>query len=97
MVSLVCNTILKSALASDEISRLQQAAEMLYFKPSNEETNYIAQTLASPSVSANEWVESIKGMQKGYCVVKGDRIRPNNTFGAAPATMVRVSSFEDRR
>ena len=88
---------LKGALASDEISRLQQAAEMLYFKPSNEETNYIAQTLASPSVSANEWVESIKGMQKGYCVVKGDRMRPNNTFGAAPATMVRVSSFEDRR
>ena len=87
---------LKGALSTDEISRLQQAAEVLYFKPSNEEAPWVAQQLASGATPAADWLETIKQMQKGHCIVRGDRIRPNNTFGACPATMVKVSSFEDR-
>lgn len=87
---------MKGALSSDEISRLQQAAETLYFKPSAEETSSVASMLSDSTTSASEWVEVLKQMQKGSCIVKGDRIRPNNTFGAAPATLVRVSSFEER-
>ena len=87
---------MKGALASDEISRLQQAAETLYFKPSAEETASVASMLSDSNRSAADWSETLKQMQKGHCIVKGDRIRPNNTFGAAPAVLVKVSSFEDR-
>ncbi|MEF9880625.1 MAG: hypothetical protein RR975_14510, partial [Clostridia bacterium] len=87
---------MKGALSSDEISRLQQAAETLYFKPSAEETSSVAAMLSDSTRSATDWNETLKQMQKGHCIVKGDRIRPNNTFGAAPAVLVKVSSFEER-
>ncbi len=87
---------LKGALSSDEISRLQQAAEILYFKPSSEEAPWVAQQLADANRSSADWLAQIKQMQKGHCIVRGDRIRPNNVFGACPAAMVKVSSFEDR-
>lgn len=87
---------MKGALSSDEISRLQQAAETLYFKPSAEETSSVASMLSDSSTSASEWNEVLKQMQKGHCIVRGDRIRSNNTFGAAPAALVKVSSFEER-
>lgn len=88
---------LKGALSSDEISRLQQAAERLYFKPSNEEISSIAQMLSDESISSSEWMTRIKHMQKGNCIVHGDRMRSNNTFGSMQPTLVKVSSFEDRR
>ena len=87
---------MKGALSSDEISRLQQAAEILYFKPSPEETSSVASMLSDGNTSAAEWAETLKQMQKGHCIVRGDRIRANNTFGAAPAALVKVSSFEER-
>lgn len=87
---------LKGALSSDEISRLQQAAEVLYFKPTGEETSWVGQQLADGSMDAASWTQLIKKMQKGHCIVRGDRIRSNGVFGAAPATMVGVSSFESR-
>lgn len=87
---------LKGALSTDEISRLQQAAETLYFKPSNEEATWVAQQVAQGATSVSTWVEQIKRMQKGQCIVHGDRILHNNTFGACPDVMVKVSSFEDR-
>ena len=87
---------MKGALSSDEISRLQQAAETLYFKPSAEETASVASMLSDNTMSAGEWSEQLKQMQKGHCIVKGDRIRPNQQFGAAPAVLVKVSSFEER-
>ena len=87
---------MKGALSSDEISRLQQAAETLYFKPSSEEVPSVAQMLGDSSIPASVWVETLKKMQKGHCIVKGDRIVANRSFGAAPATLVKVSSFEER-
>lgn len=87
---------MKGALSSDEISRLQQAAETLYFKPSAEETSSVASMLSDSNTSASEWNETLKQMLKGQCIVKGDRIRTNNTFGSAPAVLVKVSSFDER-
>lgn len=87
---------MKGALSSDEISRLQQAAETLYFKPSAEETSSVSSMLSDGNMSVSEWNEILKNMQKGQCIVKGDRVLSNQRFGAAPATLVRVSSFEER-
>ena len=75
---------------------MQQAAEVLYFKPSGEETAWVGGQLADGSMDVSGWVSTIKKMQKGHCIVRGDRIKNNGVFGAAPATMVKVSSFESR-
>lgn len=87
---------LKGAMTSDEISRLQQAAETLYFKPSSEETASIAQMLSDQTHSQGDWIETLKKLQKGHCVVKADRIGSNGVFGSYPPVVVKVSSFEDR-
>lgn len=87
---------LKGALSSDEISRLQQASEVLYFKPSGEETAWVGQQLADANMSAANWTQIIKNMQKGHCIVQGGRVGRNGEFEPAPPTMVKVSSFESR-
>lgn len=88
---------LKGALDSGEISNLQQAAERLYFKPTGEEMNYIAEQISDNKYEMTEWLNTIKGMQKGQCVVQGDRLRPNGQFGSVKPTLVGVSSFAERQ
>lgn len=88
---------LKGALDSGEISNLQQAAERLYFKPTGEEMSYISDQIADNKAEAAEWLNVIKGIQKGQCVVQGDRIKPNGQFGAVKPTLISVSSFADRQ
>ena len=88
---------LKGALDSGEISNLQQAAERLYFKPTGEEMSYIADQIAGNKAEVAEWLNIIKGIQKGQCVVQGDRIKPNGQFGSIKPTLVSVSSFAERQ
>ncbi|MBR9937630.1 macro domain-containing protein [Oscillospiraceae bacterium Marseille-Q3528] len=87
---------LKGALDSGEISNLQQAAERLYFKPTGEEMSYIAEQIADSKSEVADWLNTIKGIQKGQCIVQGDRLRPNGQFGAVKPTLVSVSSFSER-
>lgn len=87
---------LKGALDSGEISNLQQAAERLYFKPTGEEMSYIADQIADNKSETAEWLNVIKGIQKGQCIVQGDRLKSNGQFGAVKPALVNVSSFEAR-
>lgn len=88
---------LKGALDSGEISNLQQAAERFYFKPTGEEMSYIADQIGDNKAETAEWLNTIKGIQKGQCVVQGDRIKTNGQFGAAKPTLISVSSFAERQ
>lgn len=87
---------LKGALGSGEISNLQQAAERLYFKPSGEEMAYIAGQIAEDKSTVSDWLSILKNMQKGQCIVQGDRIKKNGQFGAAKAAVVNITSLGDR-
>jgi len=88
---------LKGALDSGEISNLQQAAERLYFKPSGEEMAYVAGQIADDKSDVAEWLNTVKNLQKGQCIVQGDRTKPNGHFGAVKPALVNVSSFGDRQ
>lgn len=88
---------LKGALDSGEISNLQQAAERLYFKPTGEEMSYIADQIAENKAEMSEWLNIIKSIQKGQCVVQGGRIKPNGQFDASKPTLISVSSFAERQ
>ncbi len=88
---------LKGALDSGEISNLQQAAERLYFKPTDEEVAYVADQISDSKAEIAGWFNILKGIQKGQCIVQGNRIRPNGKFGAVKPTVVEVSSFNDRK
>ena len=76
---------------------MQQAAERLYFKPSGEEMAYVASQIADDKSDVAEWLNTVKNLQKGQCIVQGDRIKPNGQFGAHRPTLVSVTSFKDRQ
>lgn len=87
---------LKGALDSGEISNLQQAAERLYFKPSGEEAAYVAKQISDDKSEDEMWNNTVKNLQKGQCIVQGDRVKPNGQFGAAKAALVNVTSLGER-
>lgn len=87
---------LKGALDSGEISNLQQAAERVYFKPSGEEMSYVASQIADDKAEVGDWYNALKAMQKGQCIVQGDRVKPNGQFGAVRPTLVHVTSIGER-
>ena len=87
---------LKGALSTDEISRLYQAAEVLYFRPSPEEIEGTAKRLASPEIPAQQWSVRLDGLTKGSCVVKGASLRADGTLAPAEAETVRITAMPDR-
>lgn len=81
-------------LADDEVVRLLQAANKLYFKPTDDEIVKMAKQL-DPS-DGNLWLSSLKNLKKGQCIVVGDRVGANGKFGATKPTITTVTSFEER-
>lgn len=81
-------------LDNDEIIRLMQAAVKLYFKPTDDELKSIAK-LIDP-VNSNVWLSPIKNLTKGQCIMIGDRIRNDGTFGNSEPISVSVESFKRR-
>ena len=81
-------------LADDEVVRLLQAANKLYFRPTDEEIVKMSKQL--DPVDGSLWVGSLKNLKKGQCIVVGDRIGPNGRFGATKPTVTNITSFEER-
>lgn len=82
------------SLSDVEVVNLHQAPYSLYFKPTDDEIVKISKQI-DPVSSAN-WVAHLKALHKGQCIVTGDRVRPDGTFGAVKPTITSISSFEER-
>ena len=81
-------------LADDEVVRLMQAAFKLYFKPTDEEITKMSKQL-DPS-NSSLWIGALKALKKGQCIVVGDRIKDDGTFGGTKPTVTNVTSFKER-
>lgn len=81
-------------LSDDEVVRLMQASFKIYFKPTDDEITKVSKQI--DATDGNAWVGQIKGLTKGKCVVVGDRIRSDGTFGHVKPTVVSVESFDVR-
>lgn len=81
-------------LRDDEVTRLSQAAYKLYFKPTDDEIVKISKLL--DPTGEYSWVGDIKKLQKGQCIVAGDRQKVDGSFGATIPTVVSVASLESR-
>lgn len=82
-------------LADDEVVRLLQAANKLYFKPTDDEMVKMSKQL--DPTDGNLWLSSLKNLKKGQCIVVGDRVAANGRFGATKPTITNVISFEERK
>ena len=44
----------------------------------------------------NEWKSPLTNLKKGQCIVVGDRVKPDGTFGSARPVVTSVLSFDMR-
>lgn len=83
-----------SVLKNDEIVRLMQAAFKLYFKPADNEIVKTAKQLDATGEA--DWIPKLQKLQKGQCIVAGDRMKANGTVGSSDPVVTDISSFEKR-
>ena len=81
-------------LKDEEVVRLLQVAFKLYFKPTDDEIVKIAKQL-DPTGESN-WTREVKNLKKGTCIVAGDRMKPDGTFGGTQPAVVSVEALETR-
>lgn len=82
-------------LKDDEVVRLLQASFKLYFKPTDDEMTKISKQI--DVTGDGNWLSVIQGLQKGQCIVVGDRMLANGKVGAVSPTVTNVLSFENRQ
>ena len=88
---------LKGQMDIDEIGRLQQAAQKIYFAPPETEIKDIARIIDSDAKEAKIWEEKLKFLGKGECVISGQMKQPNGEklIRYSPK-IIKVSSLEER-
>lgn len=81
-------------LSDEEVVRLLQSAFKLYFKPTDDEVVKISKQL--DPTNGNAWLSSIKRLNKGQCIIVGDRLKQDGKFGLVQHTVTIITSFEER-
>lgn len=86
---------LKGALNDDEIQRLQQSGQKLYFGPPENSIMEIAKSIDINAQEAKEWAEKLKKLTKGECVTCGKMLRGEILKTYEPK-IIKVTSLGDR-
>lgn len=86
---------LKGQLKEDEIGRLQQTSQRIYFRPPDNEITSMATSIDQDRTHVTEWVNKLKKLQKGNCIVTGDSIFGEHGQKLVPLQIL-VSSMEER-
>lgn len=81
-------------LDDDEVTRLLQSAFKMYFKPTDTEIVKMAKQLDPTDGSV--WLNALKGLKKGQCIVVGERVKNDGKFGLVKPTITSVTAFGER-
>lgn len=86
---------MKPQLSDDEIQRLQQAGQKLYFCPPDDGIMTVAKNIDITPAGAREWSERLKKLKKGECVTCGNMVRKEKWLKYDPR-IIKVTSFQER-
>lgn len=98
-LSLIVATQTLNNLKGDRLSRLFQAAQKLFFRPSDNELSDHARLLqnAAPGTgTTQEWIARLSGLQKGECWSLGPVLNEKTGKLETRVYKVRVRSLEER-
>lgn len=87
---------LKKQLKEDEIQRLQQAGQKLYFSPPEAEIFDVAQYVSNRKEQVDSWLEKIKTLKKGECITSGYGLNKANIFSRYEPKIIKITSLEER-
>ncbi len=86
---------MRPQLSDDEIQRLQQAGQKLYFCPPDDGVMTVAKSIDISSQGAKEWAESLKKLKKGECVTCGNMVRNSRWIRYNPR-IIKVPGMNER-
>lgn len=88
---------LKSQLSADELARLQNSAQKVYFSPPEGEISQIAASLSMDGTESKQyWESKLANLKKGQCIVHGPIIDDNGQLTKPIVTIVNVASLTER-
>ncbi|UGB33145.1 ATP-binding protein [Metabacillus sp. B2-18] len=87
---------LKSQLDSDELARLQNSSQKIYFSPPEQEISSIATSLANDQSEKKHWEKRLSELKKGQCIVHGPVIMPNGELSKPTVSVVEISPLSER-
>ena len=71
---------LKSQLGADELARLQNAAEKVYFLPPEQELSNVAASLSKDNSEKKIWESKLSHLKKGQCIVHSPILKEMENF-----------------
>lgn len=86
---------MKPQLSDDEIQRLQQAGQKLYFCPPDDGVMTVAKSIDIDAQGAKEWAPKLKALKKGECVTCGNMVR-NDKWTKYEPRIIKVTSLQER-
>lgn len=86
---------MKPQLSDDEIQRLQQSGQKLYFCPPDDGVDTVAKNLDTTPQGKKDWAARLKKLRKGECVTSGSMIR-NDKWTVYPPKVIKVPSMQER-
>ena len=86
---------MKPQLSDDEIQRLQQAGQKLYFCPPDDGVVTVAKNIDITTQGAKDWADRLKKLKKGECVTCGNMVR-NGVWAKYEPRIVKVTSLQER-
>jgi DNA phosphorothioation-dependent restriction protein DptH len=87
---------LKSQLDADELARLQNASQKIYFSPPEQELSTIAASLSKDNQEKKYWENKLASLKKGQCIVHGPVLKDNNDLSNPVATVVNIIPLSER-
>ena len=86
---------MKPQLSDDEIQRLQQSGQKLYFCPPDDGVDTVAKNLDTTSQGKAEWSAKLKKLKKGECVSSGNMVL-RGAVQKYPPKIIKVLSLQER-
>ncbi|NMD72296.1 ATP-binding protein [Bacillus sp. DNRA2] len=87
---------MQGQLHKDEIQRLQNASQKIYFSPPETEINDIASFLSTDTQKKKEWAKRLANLPKGQCIVAGPVLRPDGNLERNTPMVINVTPLRER-
>ncbi|AYA76012.1 DNA phosphorothioation-dependent restriction protein DptH [Bacillus sp. Y1] len=87
---------LKSQLDSDELARLQNSSQKIYFSPPEQEISSIASSLANDQTEKKQWEKRLSELKKGQCIVHGPILSSSGELSKPTVTVVDILPLSER-
>ncbi|WP_411334434.1 DNA phosphorothioation-dependent restriction protein DptH [Metabacillus indicus] len=87
---------LKSQLDADELARLQNSSQKIYFAPPEQEVSHIANNLSKDLIDKKQWENKLATLKKGQCIVHGPVEKENGELSNPAITVVNITPLKDR-